>query len=230
MSHPKVLIVDDHAMFREGIRLLLVKQAFGCNLMEAGSCAEAFSLMQQHDDLNLVLLDLALPDMAGIDALNLMRERFPTLPVVVLSGSEDRALVLESINRGAMGFISKSSSGADLMNALGIVFSGSVYLPPTLLGQSVTARRVPPELVAQSTRENLSDKGLSKRQIEVLELMVQGLPNKLVARELNLSEATVKTHVASALRALNVKNRTQAVFAVAKLGLADTDSALSKRE
>ena len=219
MSHLKVLIVDDHAMFREGIRLLLVKQAFDCDLLEAGSCAEAFKLMVHHENLDLVLLDLALPDMAGIDALDLIRERFPNVPVAVLSGTEDRALVLETINRGAMGFIGKSSSGTDLMNALAIVFTGSVYLPPTLLGQSIAKQQPAPELVARSTKHQLAEKGLTERQIEVLELMVQGLPNKLVARQLNLSEGTVKTHVASALRALNVKNRTQAVFAVAKLGL-----------
>ena len=111
MSQLKILMVDDHVMVREGIRLLLDKHDFDCDLLEAGSCADAVSSLEQHDDVNWVLLDLGLPDMAGIDALRLLRKRFAEVPLVVLAGSEDRALVLECINRGAMGFI--AVRGAD---------------------------------------------------------------------------------------------------------------------
>jgi DNA-binding NarL/FixJ family response regulator len=166
-----------------------------------------------------VLLDLALPDMSGMDALQLMRERFSRVPVVVLSGCEDGALVLEAVNRGAMGFIAKSSSSAVLLNALQLVFSGRVYLPQALLDKHIpTTSFAQPDAVISMTRRKLSEMGLTSRQIEVLELMVQGLPTKLIARQLELSPVTIKTHVAAALRALNVKNRTQAVFALAKLG------------
>lgn len=219
MTQVKVLLIDDHAMFREGIRLLLDKLEFDCELLEGGSCAEGFALMEAYDDLDLVLLDLALPDKWGMDALQSMRERFSHVPVVVLSGSEDRALVLEAVNRGAMGFIAKSSSSAILVNALQLVFSGSVYLPQTLLNKdSASLPPTAPKTVISMTREKLSAIGLTPRQIEVLDLLVQGLPNKLIARQLELSPATIKCHVTAGLRALNVKNRTQAVFAVAKLG------------
>lgn len=219
MRQVKVLLIDDHAMFREGIRLVLNKLEFDWALLEAGTCAEGFEFMKTCEDLDLVLLDLALPDMSGIDALQLMRERYAHVPVVVLSGSEDRALVLECINRGAMGFITKSSSSAVLVNALQLVFSGSVYLPQTLLGQwNKSQPLAPPKNVIAMTRDKLSTMGLTARQIDVLELLVQGLPNKLIARQLDIAEATVKTHVTAGLRGLNVKNRTQAVFVMAKLG------------
>ena len=225
MSQQKILMVDDHAMVREGIRLLLDKHDFDCDLLEAGSCADAVTFLEQHDDVNWVLLDLGLPDMAGIDALRLLRKRFAEVPLVVLSGSEDRALVLECINRGAMGFIAKSSSSAELVHALEVIFAGGVYLPPQLFGQTSPARQAPAKAVIVTTQNKLSRLGLTERQIQVLELLVQGLSNKHIANRLDLSEATIKTHVAASLRALNVKNRTQAVFAVAKFGqLAGSDT------
>jgi DNA-binding NarL/FixJ family response regulator len=124
-------------------------------------------------------------------------------------------VVLECINRGAMGYIAKASSGAVLADALRVVFAGGVYLPPSILGK-VSPPREPAYTVMAATREELSRLGLTPRQIEVLKLMVQGLSNKLIAQRLELAEPTVKTHVAAGLRALNVKNRTQAVFALAK--------------
>lgn len=224
MSQLKILLIDDHTMVREGLRLLLLKQGLDCELLEAASCTGALKLLEQHGDVDWVLLDLGLPDMAGIDALGLLRKHYANVPVVVLSGSEDRALVLECINRGAMGFIAKSSSSAMLMRALRVVFAGGVYLPPELFGQTSPAQPQAAKSVIATTRDGLSGLGLTRRQIQVLELMVQGLPNKIIANRLDLSEATIKTHVAAGLRALNVKNRTQAVFAVAKFGLlADAD-------
>ncbi len=231
MGQLKILMVDDHAMVREGIRLLLDKHDFDCDLLEAGSCADAVSSLEQHDDVNWVLLDLGLPDMAGIDVLRLLRKRFAEVPLVVLSGSEDRALVLECINRGAMGFIAKSSSSAELVHALEVVFAGGVYLPPILFRLTSPAPPPPANAVIAATQNKLSRLGLTERQIQVLELLVQGLSNKHIANRLDLSEATIKTHVAASLRALNVKNRTQAVFAVAKFAhLADVHPLLAKHE
>ncbi len=218
MSRKKVLIVDDHAMFREGIRLLFDKQGFACDLLEADSCAGALTLLEQRVDVDWVLLDLGLPDKAGIDALGLLRKRHEGVPVVVLSGSEDRALVLECINRGAMGFIAKSSNSAVLINALQVVFAGGVYLPPALFWQTDPLQAPAAKSPSVAIADPFTSLGMSKRQIQVLELVVQGLSNKLISDRLDLAEATVKSHVAAGLRALNVKNRTQAVVAVAKLG------------
>ena len=210
----RVLMIDDHAMVREGTRLLVAQLGLGCELLEAGSFAEAKRMLGASSDIDWVFLDLGLPDIDGMQALRRLREEHPAVPLVVLSSSEDRTIVLECINRGAMGFIAKASSGAELAAALKLIFAGGVYLPPALLG------RVAPAVDAASTimaakRDELARLGLTPRQIEVLELMVQGLSNKLIATRLSLSEATVKTHVAAGLRGLNVKNRTQAVFTLA---------------
>jgi DNA-binding NarL/FixJ family response regulator len=218
MALRRVLMIDDHAMVREGTRLLIEQQALGCELLEAGSWAEAQQILGAGADVDWVLLDLGLPDIDGMSALRLLRERHGGVPVVVLSSTEERAVVLECINRGAMGFIAKASSGAVLVDALRVVFAGGVYLPPALLGNGAPPVARATTSVLAAKREELSRLGLTPRQIEVLELMVQGLSNKLIAARLQLAEATVKTHVAAGLRALNVKNRTQAVFALAQWG------------
>lgn len=214
----KVLLVDDHTLFREGLRLMLERFVESFEVLDAGDCAAAFDVMQRHPDMGLVLLDLGLPDMAGLDALTLMRERYPEVPVVVLSAAEDRPSVLDAINRGAMGFIPKSSDGALLINALRLVLAKGVYVPPSVLTHPLNAGDMPPAAAVQRKSESLRELGLTGRQIEVLGLMVQGLPNKLIARSMSLSEPTIKTHVAACLRALNVTNRTQAVLAVGRLG------------
>jgi DNA-binding NarL/FixJ family response regulator len=219
MRRMKILMIDDHTMVREGIRLLLDTHGMACDLLEAGSFAEATALLEEHDPVDWVLLDLGLPDQGGIDALEQLRKRFAHIPVVVLSGSEDRALVLECINAGAMGFVGKSSSSAVLAHALQVVFAGGVYLPPALFGCARPDPAATAKASVATARDQLSRLGLTRRQVEVLELLVQGFSNKLIARRLGLSEATIKTHVAASLRALNVKNRTQAVFVVAKFGL-----------
>ncbi|MGC4093011.1 MAG: response regulator transcription factor [Polyangiaceae bacterium] len=209
----KVLMVDDHAMVREGTRLLIEQQALGCELLEAGTWREARQRLTEHGDIDLVLLDLGLPDVAGLGALSELRRDRAELPVVVLSGNEERSVVLECINHGAMGFIGKSATAAVLVEALEVVFSGDIYLPTALLGKS-HATAAP----ATTQRAGLSKLGLTPRQIDVIELMVQGLSNKAIAERLSLAEPTVKTHVAAGLRALNVRNRTQAVFALAEWG------------
>lgn len=217
MSKRKVLMIDDHAMVREGVRLLLDQRALDCELLEAGSWSEAQELLARHADLAWVLLDLGLPDAVGLVVLDQLRRERPELPVVVLSGSEERALVLDCINRGALGFIGKSSSSAVLADALRLVFAGGIYLPPALIAQGAPS----PENAGTTPvarRAKLTSLGLTPRQIDVLELLVRGLSNKAIAEQLALSEATVKTHVAAGLRALNVKNRTQVVFTLASWG------------
>lgn len=213
----KILLVDDHALFREGLRLLLERLGESFEVLEAGDCAGAFAMASAHPDLVLVLLDLGLPDMHGSDALGQMRERFPGLPVVVLSGREDRPTVLDAINRGAMGFIPKSSDSTLLVSALRLVMAKGVYVPLCALTHSFGADYAAPNMNVTKKSASLRELGLSDRQIEVLGLLVQGMQNKVIASRLGLAEPTVKTHVAACLRALNVMNRTQAVLAVGRL-------------
>jgi DNA-binding NarL/FixJ family response regulator len=219
----KILIVDDHPLIREALRHVLTVLDSKLELLEAHNCADALAAVDGNPDLNLVLLDLALPDVDGLQALSRLRERHPGVPVVVLSASEQPEIVTQAIDAGAMGFIPKTSSNQLLLNALRLVLSGGVYLPLEVLRQH---QRSPQPVLqraeeASESGEALSPReiGLTARQTEVLALMVQGKPNKLICRELNLAEGTVKIHVTAILKTLNVSNRTQAVIAVGKLGM-----------
>lgn len=217
MPRRKILLVDDHVMVREGMRMLLDQRGLDAELIEASTLGEALAALAAQPDTAWVILDLGLPDARGVVALAELRQKHPTVPVVVVSASEERALVLECINQGAMGFIGKSATGAALMDALRLVFAGGIHLPASLLGQPSRAPAAPEDAVLAAKQRELARIGLTPRQIEVLDLMVQGLSNKVIADRLGLSEATIKSHVAATLRALNVKNRTQAVFVLARL-------------
>jgi DNA-binding NarL/FixJ family response regulator len=215
----KILLVEDHALFREGFRLLLQHIDPQAEILEAGDARSAFDCAGAHPDLNLVLLDLGLPDMPGLDVISEFRERFPACPVVVLSGSDDRDTVMASLDRGAMGFIPKASNSQLLMGALQLVFANGVYIPPSVLTRPSGGAAASGAAQSNAARANVqpSDLGLTERQIEVLKLVVQGQSNKLIARQLDLAEATVKAHVTAVLRALKVTTRTQAVLAVGEL-------------
>ena len=217
----KILLVEDHALFREGFRLLLQQIDPQAQILEAGDARSALECASAHDDLSLVLLDLGLPDMPGLDVITEFRERFPAYPVVVLSGSDDRDTVMASLDRGAMGFIPKASNSQLLMGALQLVFAHGVYIPPSVLVRpSGSANNSGSASAPSHTRSagKPSELGLTERQVEVLRLLVQGQSNKLIARQLDLAEATVKAHVTAVLRALKVTTRTQAVLAVGELG------------
>jgi DNA-binding NarL/FixJ family response regulator len=214
----KILLVDDHTLFREGLRLVLSQLEPGCDIYEASNCSAAFDKAREHSDFDVVLLDLNLPDMPGFEALTVLREEHPHMPVVVLSASDDKATVLEALDRGAMGFIPKSSSSQVMMGALRLVLAKGVYIPPAVLQSTGPATAAPPR-AATAKAVHAADLGLTERQMDVLGLIVQGKPNKLICRELGLAEGTVKTHVTAVLRALDVTNRTQAVLAVSRLGL-----------
>jgi len=192
-------------------------------LIEAENCAEALAAVGEHPDVTIVLLDLALPDIDGFEALARLRAQSPEVPVVVLSASHGPDVVTRAIDDGAMGFIPKTAPNEELVKALRVVLSGGVYLPIEVLRQhtGTPAQALQRSADAQKSGKVLlpSDIGITARQADVLGLLVQGKSNKLVCRELNLAEGTVKIHVTAILKALNVSNRTQAVIAVGKLGL-----------
>src|SRR5256885_6706762 len=184
----KILAVDDHPLVQEALRQVLRELDQNIELIEADHREQALRLAQQHSDCALVLLDLDVPGTSGMNLLDDLRAAHPALPVVVLSATFDRATVLKALDSGAMGFIPKTSSPKVLLEALRQILVGEVYLP-----QGLTADD-PPTASVQA-----SDLGLSPRQMQVLTLMVQGLPNKLICRELNLAEGTVKVHVSAVL-------------------------------
>jgi DNA-binding NarL/FixJ family response regulator len=213
----KILLVDDHALFREGMKLLLNSLDSNLDLEEASECAEGLDLARSHD-FDLVLLDLKLPGLNGLDALDALRDAAPGVPIVVLSGEDDPSIVRTAIERGAMGFIPKSSTPEVLIQALRLVLAHGVYLPPLALG----APRAALSAGAATPGNGAGDAalpGITQRQMEVLRCVIRGKPNKIIARELNISEGTVKLHLSAVLRALGVHNRTEAVYAAAKLGI-----------
>jgi DNA-binding NarL/FixJ family response regulator len=212
----KILVVDDHPLILEALKQVLRDLQPEIDVLEARDAAQAVDQAASHPDLSLILLDLTLPKTHGLELLPELRSRWPDVPVVVLSATEDRDTVLRAINDGAMGFIPKTSRTEVLIAALRLVFSGGVYLPPSAFAATSHGVSEPrPTAAVRSPREA----GLTERQAQVLALLVQGKSNKLICRALDLAEGTVKIHVTAILRALNVSNRTEALVAVSRMGL-----------
>jgi DNA-binding NarL/FixJ family response regulator len=217
----KFLIVDDHVLIRESLRGVLAELRPEASIVEAADARETMRLVTADPNLALILLDLSLPDRNGFDLLTELRERYPTSPVVVLSGHHDRANVVRALDLGALGFIPKTAQRAVLANAISLVLSGGIYIPPEILVRpppATSARPSGPSDAANRPRTSARDVGLTDRQVEVLALMMQGKSNKAIGRVLDLAEPTVRNHVTAVLKALNVTNRTEAVIAVVELG------------
>jgi DNA-binding NarL/FixJ family response regulator len=219
----KLLIVDDHPLMREAVQSVVARLEPGAAVLAAADSERGFAIAGAAPDLDLVLLDLNIPGLSGIAALKAWRRRCPDIPVVVLSSADDRPTVLAAIAAGAAGFIPKSSPNEVLLGALRLVLAGGKYLPPEALapvaGPGAKAARA-----ASAATRSLETLGLTDRQAQVLKLLAAGKSNKLICRELDLAERTVKAHVSAVFRALGVTTRTQAALAAAKLGLA-TDEA-----
>jgi DNA-binding NarL/FixJ family response regulator len=208
----KILLVDDHALIRDALRGVIRDLMDDASVLEASDCRQAMRLIQDHPDLHLILLDLNLPDRHGFAVLAELRQRYATISVVVLSTINDRDSVLRALNLGALGFIPKSAPREVMVNALRLVFSGGIYVPPEALAPVETKE-------AKSARPaSPADVGLTARQIEVLALMMRGKSNKAISRLLDMAEPTVKHHVTAILKALRSANRTEAVIAVGALG------------
>jgi DNA-binding NarL/FixJ family response regulator len=219
----KILVVDDHPLILEALHHVLKQLDAQVTVFDAQSADQAQALLRAHGDADLLLLDLGLPGIDGLQVLSRVRADHPSIPVVVLSASDARENVMRAIDLGAMGFIPKSSSNQVMLGALRLVLSGGVYLPPAALMHDGGSERTGGAGVAMpSARDSgvtARDLGLTERQAQVLGLILQGKPNKLICRELDLAEGTVKIHVAAILRALNVSTRTQAVIEASRLGL-----------
>ena len=226
----KVLLVDDHPLILSALQTVIKGLGDDVAVLGAGSAAEARAALQNDAEFDLVLLDLALGDADGFEVLTELRATYPSLPVVVVSASDRTSDVIRAIDLGAMGFVPKRSSNDQLFDALRMVMSGGLYVPPMMLGldaRPVEADTVPvvmrpvgqpaQDAGYQKAPDSLQAIGLTPRQGDVLGLLLQGKPNKLIARELNVSVETVKDHVAAVLRALGVSSRTQAVLAVSQM-------------
>ena len=227
----KVLMIDDHPLILQALQTVIQSMGNDTTVVGAGSARAARESLKADADFDLVLLDLHLGDADGFEVLAEFRRTYPSLPVVVVSASDRHSDVIKAIDLGAMGFVPKRASNDSLFEALNMVMSGGIYIPPMTLGSEPAPKpegdtipsvlRVVGEHAQDSSfpsaKSPLADIGLTPRQTDVLALLLKGLPNKLIARELNLSVETVKDHVAAVLRALNVSSRTQAVLAVSQM-------------
>jgi DNA-binding NarL/FixJ family response regulator len=216
----EILVVDDHPLTRLALREVLKEVKGKATVLEASSCSKAMLVIAEHPDLELILLDLNLPDRDGFSMLPELRERYPAISVVVLSAQHDRDTVVRALDLGALGFIPKSGQLEVMVKALELVIAGGVYIPPEILARDQPLARQPDEKQPAANRPSVSpaDLGMTDRQVDVLRLMIQGKSNKAICRALNLAEPTVKNHVTAILKALKVSNRTEAVIAVAGLG------------
>ena len=210
----RILLVDDHTLFREALLHVLKQFAADAIIIEAATAEEAIHQTTHYHDLDLILLDLGLPGVQGLSALPELRERAPTVPLVVVSASENPADVRQALAAGAAGYIPKSTSSHTTITALRLVMAGEVYVPPSLLAALEALAGTP---TVDAGAHPASE--LTPRQVEIVGLMGQGFSNKAIAKRLQVAEGTVKLHVTAILRVLKTSNRTQAVIEASRRGL-----------
>lgn len=216
----RVLIVDDHPLIRTGVSAMLSRHDGDCTVLEAPDCRSAIAhLADGKPAPDLILLDLNMPDCAGLAALEAVRDAAPDTPVIVLSADDDRDTILDALNLGAMGFIPKTMNPELVWSALGLVLAGGIYVPHKVISGQRDSLAFGSRAPATDEGASLSSLGLTERQIDTLRMLVKGLPNKTIARNLGISEATVKVYVSASLRAMNVTSRTQAVIWLAQNGI-----------
>jgi DNA-binding NarL/FixJ family response regulator len=225
----KILIADDHRLVIEAVKAKLSELEPAIDFVLAMSVDELLSCAS--DDLDLAVIDLNMPGAEGQAHVEEIRRRHPAVPVIVLSGYEDPTVMRSALEVGVLGFIPKAYSPEVMISAVRLVLAGGVYVPPMMLSAvppgivpgvaPVAADPAAPRGSNAQTLEHLR-KVLTERQVEVLQLLSQGKPNKLIGRSLGISEGTVKIHLAAIFRALNVRNRTEAVVAAQTLTEAQT--------
>ncbi len=199
----KILSCEDHDLLREGLHQVLQALPESPSLLEARTAAEALEVLEREGDVALVLLDLGLPDVDGLDLLMQLRERWPATGVAVFSGSTRASDVRAALDRGAQGYIPKSASREELLDALRKVLAGDEFVPPALL----------------EAAQSIASTHLTPRQREVAELLVKGLTNREIGDVLGIRMGTVKNYVEAILGMLEVSNRTEAVLALVERGL-----------
>ncbi len=225
----KVLLIDDHPLILDALRSVIQGLGDDITVVATPSAAEGRATLAADPDIDLVLLDLMLADADGYELLVEFRAKHPAVPVVIISASDRHSDVIRVVDAGAMGFIPKRANSELLHQALRMVMGGGIFVPSMEMGYTrldseldgdtvpSVLRIVREEAQAEPEPVKLESLGLTPRQSEVMALLLQGKPNKLIARDLNLSVETVKDHVAAVLRALNVNSRTQAVLAVSQM-------------
>jgi len=211
----KVLIVDDHPLFHEGLQFILSDLADGLEFDNAAGVKSIPSDSIKSADL--ILLDLQTVDSKGIDSLRYVRQSDPSGSVVIISSDDDQDLIRECIENGAAGFIPKTSKPKVLVAALRLILAGGLYLPPQAAMESIS------DLKCGNGSKPGRSGGLTTRQLHALLLVAKGNSNMNIAETMGITEGTVKLHLSAAFKTLNVKNRTEAVYALSKMGVKDSD-------
>lgn len=222
----KILIADDHPLIVDALAGKLAELGPDVQVVSVTDVAGLFRSVQEA--LDLALVDLVMPGAEGWEHVRHVRERKPELPIIILSGHDDKDIMRETLAGGVRGYILKSCAPAVMLSAVRLVLAGGVYVPPSMLGVADSGKTMPidsdlapPQQTAPGTRANLQTLRslLTERQIDVLQLLWQGEPNKTISRKLGISEGTVKVHLAAIFRALNARNRTEAVMMTAQASL-----------
>lgn len=213
----KYLIVDDHALITGALSLMLEDRDPEAEVHTAATAREALDLVNREGDADLLILDLSMPDVTGTELMEEIVRMQPMLKILVVSGLADQESIMRVLQLGAAGFVPKSLDTEMLGNAIDFVLKGGVFIPSKLLTESQRVgffTRTAAHLKS-SAEEPVH---LTKRQKDVLALLAQGAPIKRICRELDLSEGTVKTHVAAIYRAFGASNRTEALLAARRAG------------
>lgn len=208
----KLMIVDDHALVRQGVSALFEREAPDTELLQARDSAEGLKLAIAHDDLDAVFLDLSMPGMDGMDALREFGRLRPALPLIVLTAADDPTLARRAFAAGALGYVPKSASAETLLTALTLVLRGETFVPSLVL-------RTPQAETPAQAAPPLSAGDLTERQSQVLRHLGEGLSNKAIAYRMGITEKTIKAHMTGVLRALDASDRGQAVQSARAAGL-----------
>jgi DNA-binding NarL/FixJ family response regulator len=208
-AHYRFVIADDHPLFRGALREAVSGLFPGAEIAEAGSFDEASEILDQGGEVDIVLLDLAMPGVRGFSGLMFLRAQYPSVPVVVISANDDPAVIRRCMDFGASGFIPKTLGVERMRVAIASVLNGGIWTPPDVDLASSADNETSAMLARLVT--------LTPQQVRVLMMLSEGLLNKQIAYELTVSEATVKAHVSAILQKLGVESRTQAVIAAAKI-------------
>ncbi len=205
----KILLADDHALFRDGLILNIKQQNIDAEINSSGSYREALDALKNAPYPEAIILDLDMPDMSWQQGLPLLQKTSPKSKIIIVSAIEDAAVIKQVMNKGVKGYIPKRLEPKVIMAAIKLVLEGGTYLPPQLLKN-----------ISDKKTKNKDKKSLlTPRQKEVLQYIAQGLSNKQIAYEMQISEATVKLHINALLKALKANNRTQALVMAQKLDI-----------